>query len=114
MRLRLKTVRERDELRLKKDMWGKWRQFYLTRLSEQQFSRRILLYFFSRWKSKLKRLDELEAAAEHLTYVHDERALDRAWNVWRQMVELKGAEKTMKDRIDLRIMANAIDLWRRN
>lgn len=114
MRMRMKTVRERNELRLKKDMWARWRQAYLSHLSEQQFARRVLLRFFSRWKSKLKRLDELEAAADHFLDVRDDKALDHSWAVWRHATELRRAERTIREHVDLRIMVNAMDLWRRN
>ena len=114
MRSRMKAVRERGELRLKKDMWAKWRQSYLSHLSEQQFARRILHRFFSRWRLKLKRLDELEAAADHFMYAHEEKGLDRAWGIWQHTTELRRAEKMMKERVDLRIMAHTMDIWRRN
>ncbi len=113
MRARMKTVRERDELRVKRDLWAKWRQIYLSRVSEQQLSRKVTAKFFNRWKSKLKQLDELDAAADHFIYVREEKVLDRYWESWRLAIELRRAEKSLKERVELRIMANAMDRWRR-
>ncbi|RDX56891.1 hypothetical protein OH76DRAFT_1370055 [Lentinus brumalis] len=113
MRARMKTVRERDELRVKRELWAKWRQIYLSRVSEQQLSRKVTAKFFNRWKSKLKQLDELDAAADHFIYVREEKVLDRYWESWRQAIELRRAEKTLKERVELRIMANTMDRWRR-
>ncbi|KAI0721662.1 hypothetical protein C8T65DRAFT_800148 [Cerioporus squamosus] len=114
MRARMKTVRERDELRVKRELWAKWRQAYFSHVSEQQFSRKIIARFFNRWKGKLRQLDELDAAADHFVCVREEKVLDRYWELWRQAVELRRAEKTLKERVELRIMANAMDCWRRH
>ena len=114
MRSRMRAVRERDELRLKKDMWAKWRQSYLSHLSEQQFARKVLVRFFNRWKARLKRFDEMDAAADHFVYVREERSMDRYWEAWRRATALRLAEKTMRHRVDLRIMANAMDMWRQH
>lgn len=114
MRLRMKTVRERDELRLKKEIWVKWRQGFFAHLSEQQFSRKILVRFFARWKIKLKKLDELEAAADHFVYVREDKTRDAYWESWRRATDLRRAEKLVKERVELRVMANAMDTWRRH
>lgn len=114
MRGRMKIVRERDELRLKKNMWAKWRQSYLSHLSEQRFARKVLVRAFHRWKARLKKLDEMEAAADHFVYVREDQTLDRYWETWRRAAELRRAEMTMRQRVDLRIVANAIDIWRQH
>ena len=62
----------------------------------------------------MRRLDELEAAAEHFTYAKDEKALEQSWDTWRHATQLRLAERALRDRVDLRIMANAIDTWRKH
>ncbi|KAI0748015.1 hypothetical protein C8Q80DRAFT_1104403 [Daedaleopsis nitida] len=114
MRARMKLVRERDERRLKKEMWAKWRQSYLTRLSEQQFSRKVVGRFFKRWKIKVKSLDQLEAAADHFIYNREADMVDRYWESWRRAAKLRRAERIIRARVELRIMVNAIDVWRQN
>ncbi|KAI0646947.1 Sfi1 spindle body protein-domain-containing protein [Trametes meyenii] len=113
MRARMKTVRERDEMRLKKDAWAKWRQSHLSHLSEHHFERKVIVRFFSRWKSRVERLDELDAAADHFAYAREERAVERCWDVWRRGAELRLAEKAIRERVDLRVMTSAMDTWRR-
>ncbi|KAI1795981.1 hypothetical protein LXA43DRAFT_697884 [Ganoderma leucocontextum] len=113
MRARMKTVRERGELRLKKDMWSMWRQSYLSRLAEQQFSRRVLARFFDRWKARLRKLDELEAAADYFEHDQDEKLRNRLWDAWRHRIEMHHVENTITARVNLRIMTNAMDIWRR-
>ncbi|KAI0374779.1 hypothetical protein BV20DRAFT_1010391 [Pilatotrama ljubarskyi] len=114
MRARMKAVRERDELRLKKDAWAKWRQSYLSHLSEHHFARKLVTRFFNRWKGRLRKLDELDAAAEHFAYAREEHALERCWDLWRSATQLRLAEKSMRERVDLRIMAGAMDTWKRH
>ncbi|KAM5538990.1 hypothetical protein V8D89_007213 [Ganoderma adspersum] len=113
VRGRTKAVRERGELRLKKDMWSKWRQSYLSGLAEQQFSRKVLTRFFNKWNARLRKLDELEAAADYFEHDQDERLRNSLWDAWRHRTELRHVEKTMTVRVNLRIMANAMDVWRR-
>ena len=112
MRARMKAVRERDELRLKRELWATWRQAYLSHVSERKFSRKVTARFFNRWKGKLHRLDELDAAADHFVFVREEKIIDRYWESWRRVLELRRAEKTVKERVGLRIMTNAMDNWR--
>ena len=114
MRSRMRAVRERDELRLKKDMWSKWRQLYLSRIAEQQCARKVLARFFERWSARLRKLDELEAAADYFEHVQDEKLRSRSWDVWRHRTELRVAEKTVSLRVNLRILTTAMDVWRRN
>lgn len=111
MRARMKMVRERDELRLKKDAWAKWRQSHLSHLAEHQFSQKLVKRYFDRWKSRVGRLDQLDAAAEHFVYAKEERAMERSWDIWRRTAELRIAERTMRERVDVRIMAGAMDVW---
>ncbi|OSD01620.1 hypothetical protein PYCCODRAFT_1445611 [Trametes coccinea BRFM310] len=113
MRSRMKAVRERDELILKKEKWARWRQAYRLQQLERKFFHKLLMRYFDRWKNKLRKADELEAAADHFIYVKEERTLERCWDIWRQATELRVAEKFMRDRVDLRIMASALDTWRR-
>lgn len=114
MRGRMKAVRERGELRLKKNMWWKWRQSYLSGLAEQQFSRKVLTRFVNKWRTRLRKLDELEAAADYFEHEQDERLRNNLWDAWRHRTELHHVEKTMTARVNLRIMANAMDVWRRS
>ncbi|KAI0781045.1 hypothetical protein BD413DRAFT_462348 [Trametes elegans] len=114
MRARMKAVRERGELRLKKDAWAKWRQSYRSHLSEQQLSRKLVQRFFTRWKSRLRSVDELDAVADHFLHDRDVGIVERCWDIWRHATELQIAEKAMRARLDLRIMTNAMDVWRQN
>ncbi|KAI0637076.1 hypothetical protein C8Q77DRAFT_1215897 [Trametes polyzona] len=114
MRARMKAVRERDELRLKKDAWAKWRQSYRSHLSDHHFARKLVIRFFNRWKDKVRSLDGLDAAAEHFVYAKEERAVERCWDTWRRATQLRLAEKSLRERMDLRIMANAMDVWKRH
>ena len=114
MRIRMKTVRERGELRLKNDMWAKWRQSYLSHLAEWQFSRKVAARFFNKWKARLRKLDELEAAADYFEHDQDEKLKNHLWDAWRHRTELRHGEKVITTRANLRIMTHAIDLWRRS
>ncbi|KAI8998736.1 Sfi1 spindle body protein-domain-containing protein [Trametes punicea] len=112
MRARMKTVRERDELRLKKEKWARWRQAYCLQTLERQFMQRFLIRHFVRWKSRLRRLDELDAAAEHFVYAKEERVVEQSWDTWRRATELRLAERILREKFDIRIMANAMHTWR--
>ncbi|CCL99150.1 uncharacterized protein FIBRA_01165 [Fibroporia radiculosa] len=112
MRARMKTVRERREAKLMKDAWAKWRQSFRSHLSEQHYSERLAIRFFGHWKKRLMQLDELDAAAEHFIYSCEERYIEKCWDVWRRGVDLRKMEKAMTQQVSLRIVGQAVDVWR--
>ncbi|OBZ75311.1 hypothetical protein A0H81_04427 [Grifola frondosa] len=113
MRSRMREVREKRELKLKKDAWAKWRQSYRSHLSEQHYSERLVLRFLKRWQAKVHRLDELDAAAEHFMYAKEEAQIEQCWNMWQHAMDMRRAEKEMKARVALRVMAEAMVVWKK-
>ena len=113
MRARMKAVRARRETKLLKDAWAKWRQSYQSHLSEQHYKERLVARSLRRWKARLTQLDELDAAAEHLEYVRQDRQVERCWDLWRKALDTRRREKVMAERVDMRVMGQAMDTWRR-
>ncbi|TFY63971.1 hypothetical protein EVJ58_g2926 [Rhodofomes roseus] len=112
MRARMKTVRERREAKILKDAWAKWRQSYQSHLSAQHYNERLVSRYLKRWRARLALLDELDAAAEHLEYVRQERQVEKCWDLWRRALGMRRQEKVMAERVDIRIMGHAMDTWR--
>lgn len=113
MRARMKTVRERREAKLLKDAWAKWRQSYQSHLSEQHYNERLVTRCLKRWRARLARLDQLDAAAEHLEYVRQERQVERCWDLWRRALDMRKRERVMAGRVDMRVVGQVVDAWRR-
>lgn len=113
MRARMQTVRARREAKLLKDAWAKWRQSYQSHLSEQRYHERLVARCLRRWRARLARLDELDAAAEHLEYVRQERQVERCWDLWRKALDVRRRERVMAERVDVRVMGQVMDTWRR-
>lgn len=112
MRARMKTVRDHHDLKLKKDAWAKWRQSYRSHLSEQHYSEKLVLRIYMKWRKKHVRLDRLEGAGEQLVKSREKSHVERCWDLWKRAMEVRKAEKAMSERIGLRILANAVDVWK--
>jgi protein SFI1 len=114
MRSKMKTVREKREGKLRKDAWAKWRQSYRSHLSGQHYTERLVLRFFQWWKTKLLEMDHLEAAGDAFFSGKDRKAAERCWSYWRRTAELRNAERLIVESIGLRIMGNAMDIWKKH
>ncbi|KZT68998.1 hypothetical protein DAEQUDRAFT_765781 [Daedalea quercina L-15889] len=112
MRARMKAVRERREAKILKDAWAKWRQSYQSHLSAQHYNERLVSRFLRQWRTRLAYLDQLDAAAEHLEYARQERQAERCWDLWRRALEVRRQERVMAERVDMRIMGQAMDTWK--
>ncbi|KZT11400.1 uncharacterized protein LAESUDRAFT_734266 [Laetiporus sulphureus 93-53] len=114
MRTKMRMVRERREASLLKEAWTKWRKAHQLQVAEQYHSRRLAVRFFSIWKTQLAQLDELDAAAEHLLYDRQERSQERYFDLWRREMVLRRTEREMTERVNLRIMGQALDVWKQH
>jgi Sfi1 spindle body protein. len=114
MRMKMKAVRERREGKLRKDAWAKWRQSYRSHLSGQHYIERLVLRFYRRWKNKLSDVDRLKTITDEFSRVKDEGVIERRWNYWRRATEMRNAERIVLERVNLRVMGEAIDVWKRN
>ena len=112
MRSRMKVVRLNREKKLKKDAWAKWRQLYQSRLSAQHYSKHLLAQYFSQWRKRLAGVDAVEEAGETLTHVHDSRRVSKFWYMWKKASVLRATESLLAERVDLRVMNDAMTTWR--
>ena len=113
MRSRMKVVRLNRERKLKNDAWAKWRQLYQSRLSTQHYSKQLLARSFSRWKGRLAEVDEVEDAGENLAQVFDSRRASKFWHIWRKASALRTTESLLVERVNLRVMNDAITVWKK-
>ena len=109
----MKVVRLNREKKLKNDAWGIWRQAYQSRLSTQHYSKHLLHRFFSRWKRRLEGVDAIEDAGEALAHVFDSRRMSRFWHAWKRASMLRATESLLVERVDLRVMSDALGMWKR-
>ncbi|KAI0093593.1 hypothetical protein BDY19DRAFT_989156 [Irpex rosettiformis] len=113
MRMRMKTVHDRHEMKLKKDAWAKWRQLHRSRIAAQQYSQKLVLRLYNRWKTKLVALDRLENAAGQLIARRGKAQKERCWEMWKREMGVRNAERDMAERVGLRILSNAMGVWKR-
>ncbi|TFY83893.1 hypothetical protein EWM64_g113 [Hericium alpestre] len=109
MRLKMKTVREKRESKLRKDAWAKWRQSYRSHLSGQHYSERLVMRAFGKWKEKLVAIDRLDAVADEFVAKREGRAIGRAWDMWRGAMELKNLEAVVSSRVSTRLAKEVLD-----
>jgi protein SFI1 len=113
MRSRMKVVRLNREKKLKNDAWDIWRQLYQSRLSTQHYSKHLLSRFFSRWKRRLEGVDAIEDAGEALAHVFDNRRVSKFWRAWKRASTLRATENLLVERVDLRVMSDAVAMWKK-
>jgi protein SFI1 len=114
MRAKMKTIRETRENKLRKDFWVKWRQGHHSRLSSQHYTTQLVLRTFNHWKAKLYEVDQLEAAADEFQRVSGAKTLERCWNHWAHVNDIKYAERILAERVGLRVLGEGMEVWKRH
>jgi protein SFI1 len=114
MRMKMKTIRDKREGKLRKDAWVKWRQSYRSHLSSQHYIERLVVRFYRRWKERLSKVDNLEATADEISRLTREREKERCWNNWRRVAEMRLMERVVLERIRLRVLGEVMDAWKKN
>ncbi|KAG6832361.1 hypothetical protein H0H92_002629 [Tricholoma furcatifolium] len=112
MRTKMKMIRTKRELKLRKSVWDRWRQLSQLQLLHQLFNKRLVHRFYDRWKQRLSTLNNLELIADDAFQGSQERVLARFWDRWRTSNELQVSGHIISEQIKLRLMSNAISLWR--
>jgi protein SFI1 len=113
MRMKMKIVRDKRDSKLRKDAWAKWRQSYQSHLSQQHYSERLVIRSFRKWKDRLFALDHMDTAADNRVSIMERKFLERTWNAWRRGVDMKLTEKAMSERVCIRLIGEAMSLWKR-
>jgi protein SFI1 len=114
MRTKLKNARDKRDSKLRKDAWAKWRQSYQSHLSRQHYSERLVIRFYWKWKDRLFSLDRMDTAADIRLSVIERRSIERTWNVWRRAADMRLLEKTVSERVYLRLMREAMSAWKQH
>ncbi|KAF8636478.1 hypothetical protein AX17_003293 [Amanita inopinata Kibby_2008] len=113
MRMRMKTVREKHELKLEKDAWARWRQLYRSRLATQNYDERLMINYFKRWQARAWHIGGLETLADNVGQRRMNRVLIWGWTRWKRALELHFSEKAVVEQADLRRMKTAVIIWRK-
>ncbi|KZT26251.1 hypothetical protein NEOLEDRAFT_1155765 [Neolentinus lepideus HHB14362 ss-1] len=113
MRAKMKSVREKRETQLVEDAWAKWRQSHQSHFSGRHYNGKLIRRFFKLWTSKLVEVEHMEAAAEEFSTIRESKAAGHVWHQWRRATELKLAERTVVERTGLRVMSDALSIWKR-
>ncbi|THH32104.1 hypothetical protein EUX98_g2082 [Antrodiella citrinella] len=112
MRSRMKLVKDNHERNIVHDVWAKWKQGHQTHLSDQHFTTKLAIRFLTRWRTRLTGLDQLDAAGEHFVSVKESMTMERSWHVWRGAMHMTRTERTMADRVTLRVLSTAMQVWK--
>ncbi|KAG9318710.1 hypothetical protein JVU11DRAFT_806 [Chiua virens] len=113
MRAKMKTIREKRELKIQKDAWAKWRQSFRSHLSELQYNERVVQHFFRRWKSSLLKLDRMEVAAEQFYRRTTCSAVVQTWKRWKRALATSEAERVVTTKAGLLIKHDVMRMWKK-
>lgn len=114
MRLKMKAIKDKRELKLRKDAWAKWRQSYRSHLSDQRYEDGLRIRVYNRWKAQLSALDALEAVADDVLSATDDRRVIDCWERWRKTSKMESSAQIMIERINRREIADVMNSWRRH
>lgn len=114
MRTKMRTIQNTREDKLRKDAWSKWRQLYQSHLSGQHYVVLLIRRSLRQWKRRLVTIDHLEAAADELSVKLEGSAVGRCFIKWQQMARTRGAERTVGDRVALRVMGEVMHVWKKH
>ncbi|KAH7889441.1 hypothetical protein F5I97DRAFT_530889 [Phlebopus sp. FC_14] len=114
MREKMKLTRQKRETKVQKDAWAKWRQSYRSHLSELQYNERVVMKFFLQWKTRLVRLDRLEATADGFSRRPNGSTAVQTWKFWRRALSIRNAEKLVQGRVGLRVTSEVMEIWKKH
>ncbi|KAG6879521.1 hypothetical protein C0992_001854 [Termitomyces sp. T32_za158] len=114
MRKKLKTIREKRELKLCKDAWGKWRQLYRSHMFGRHYTERLVHRLYACWKKRLSAINQLELVADNALQISEEGTVLRFWDRWRTARHFHSSERMVSERIDWRLMRGAMSVWQKN
>ena len=112
MKKKMKFIKNRSELKVKKDAWAKWRQLQLSHRADKHYQLRLLVRVFARWKTKLGQVYEMAEIADEYTGHLDLKVADRCWDYWKRAAVSRHQELVMIQRVDWRIVVNGFDRWK--
>ncbi|KAJ7582773.1 hypothetical protein C8J56DRAFT_955676 [Mycena floridula] len=113
MRQKMDIVRKRRQDRLLNDAWAKWRQSHRSHLAEQRFYEQLVIRFYKRWKQRLYAVDDLAVQADSMLRERDWKAAEGMFNHWYMAVHLRSLERTVETKVSLRVMDEAMTVWKR-
>ncbi|KAG6878740.1 hypothetical protein C0993_011555 [Termitomyces sp. T159_Od127] len=114
MREKMKIIRKKRELELCKDAWAKWRQLYRLHMLGHHYNERLVHRFYDRWKKRLSAIDQLELIADGALRASEEGIVLRFWDRWRTAGQMHSSERIISERIDWRLMRDAMSVWQKN
>lgn len=112
MRKKMKFIKNKMELKVKKDAWAKWRQLQLSHRADKHYQLCLLVCLFARWKTKLRQNSEMADVANNYASHLDLKVADKCWDYWRRAAVSRHHELVVIQRVDWRIMVNAFDQWK--
>jgi protein SFI1 len=113
MRVKLKTVQNKRELRAQKDAWAKWQHLYHLHLAAHRYNEHLAITLFKRWYCRLSRIDRLETHADEAIQHQLQRLVIRGWTHWKRALELSLCRKTFTEQANRRTLESNMLIWRR-
>lgn len=112
MRQKMKIIKIKSDTRIQKEAWDQWRQVQLAYQADNHYRLVLLSRYHTQWKRKFNELDDLDVIAEQLFASIQRRAVEKFLFRWKRATNMRHDELVMSQRVDCRIMVNALDLWR--
>jgi protein SFI1 len=113
MQMKMNVVRDNRSAKLKKDAWAKWRQLYQSRLSDQHYAERLIHRFYQLWRRTLSEIERMEVIADDQLDNLDRKNVRRCWHHWRMAIEIRNSERTISERVELRLMRDYMNIWKK-
>ena len=66
----------------------------------------------SRWTAKVAKYEQMFLAAEDYNEMNVQNKAISMWDFWKTQTHYRGIEKLVRDRVDARVQATAVERWR--
>ncbi|KJA20236.1 hypothetical protein HYPSUDRAFT_1092898 [Hypholoma sublateritium FD-334 SS-4] len=113
MRQKLRAMKSKTDARLVSAAWKKWRQLYLGHHAGFHYQANLMHRCLSRWKHRLLHADDMQNLAIQFSDGTQFARLRRSWIAWINAIGMRRDERVMVERVNSRIVANSLDIWRK-
>ena len=113
MRQKLRVMKSKQDARLVNAAWKKWRHLYLGRRAEFHYQANLIHRCLSHWRHRLLQIDDMQNLAAEFSHGSRFAQLRRSWITWINTTSMRRDERVMVERVNCRIVANSLNIWRK-
>ncbi|KAJ3867775.1 hypothetical protein EV359DRAFT_33800 [Lentinula novae-zelandiae] len=113
MRMKIQIVRKRRDERILKEAWVKWGRSHKLVIADQYFDEQLVVRLFRHWRTQLRQNHEKEAIADDMSCSRMDKVVESCWDHWRASTDFSRIQKVVSERVGLRIVFEAFDVWKK-